>query len=347
MLKILYSCFNNYDLTIGENLAFIEKYKDQLIIIDDHSSTSEFSKGSEFFDKLGVPIHVNPGKGLQQAVDYCFTALCSPSDWLLVLQQDVRFIGDNQIELLEERVAKISRKKLKIGAIGFPNYVPNMHYHEDKEEGDIPKWYECWLGIFSLSDSKFYSPNTVVDSVFRVLSRIPRIEYIFSKIWHKVIFHRNFSPKITANYLGKVSEYEGLTSVELPVWTAVAISGSAWSDCVDADPTFIFHLWFPDVAMQLMNSNYHVCMDTTFIVYNDVLSKNNYGIEGSWIEGKKKNGVMEAYGQHHINWEKKWGFHYEDPFPNHQSNSKIASGSVLESMCKNDPNSPLLKFELD
>ena len=96
-----------------------------------------------------------------------------------------------------------------------------------------------------------------------------------------------------------------------------------------------------------MNSNYHVCMDTTFIVYNDVLVKNNYGIEGSWIEGKKKNGVMEAYGQHHINWEKKWGFHYEDPFPNHQSNSKIASDSVLESMCKNDPNSPLLKFELD
>lgn len=347
MLKILYSCFNNYDLLIGENLEFIKKYKDRLIIVDDHSSDSEFIKGSKFLHELGIPIHKNPGKGLQIAVDYCFKELCSRSDWLLVMQQDVSFYGERQIERLEERTTKISEKNLPIGAIGFPNYVPGLHYHDNKKKGDIPKWYECWLGLFILSDSKFYSPKTIMDSIYRFFSRIPKIEFIFNKIWHKVIFYRNFSPKITPQYNKIVHEYMGLTSIELPVWTAVAISSKAWRDCVNADPRFIFHLWFPDVAMQLMNSNYHVCLDTTFIINNQVLLKKKYGIEGSWIEGKKKDGAMESYGQHHLNWKWKWGFHYEDPFPRHAKNMKIIDGSVLDEICKNNPSTPLMKFDLD
>ena len=101
------------------------------------------------------------------------------------------------------------------------------------------------------------------------------------------------------------SSYEGLTAIDLPVWTVIAISSSVWKSAVKSDPNFIFHLWFADIAMQMQSNNFFVCLDTNIVVINNWQVKTLYGIDGSVEEGKKKNGRMERYGNHLKVWKKK------------------------------------------
>ena len=55
---------------------------------------------------------------------------------------------------------------------------------------------------------------------------------------------------------------------------------------MEPDSKFVFHLWFPDVAMQFMTKNIYVCVDTEVHVLN-VFLKAKYGQLGSVEEGLK------------------------------------------------------------
>ena len=346
MLKIIYPCFNNYDLMFGENADFLIENREKIILIDDHSSDSEIVKGKKWCQKYGVEFSLNLGKGIPSAVDYVVRNYCGADDWLLVMQQDVCFLDPNAVSKLGKRLSSINQSGYKIGAIGFPNFVSSSHYHADTEDLESVTWNQCWLGLFTLSSSAFYKPANLMDDTCRLISKLPVINQQFRKFWHKVIFHRNFAPSTFPKFMEISRNYEGVCSVELPVWTSVAINTNAWRKSVELDPRFIFHLWFPDIANQLMNQNWYVCNDTDFIVHNNWQVKFKYNQSGSVEEGKKKDGKMEHYGNHFIVWRDKWGYDYEDPFPRQGNNSCIERESVLDLMINHNPRKPLKKFEV-
>ena len=346
MLKIIYPCFNNYDLMFGENADFLIKNRDKIILIDDHSSDPEIEKGRKWCQKYGIQFSVNPGKGIPSAVDYVVQNYCDENDWLLVMQQDVRFVDLKAVSKLGRRLDSFNQNGYKIGAIGFPNFVSSSHYHPDAEDLESVTWKQCWLGLFTLSSSAFYKPANLMDHAFRLVSRIPCINQRLRKFWHKVIFHRNFAPSTFPKFKEIIRNYEGVCAVELPVWTSVAINTNAWRKSVELDPRFVFHLWFPDIANQLMNQNWYVCIDTDFIVHNNWRVKFKYDQSGSVEEGKKKDGKMESYGNHLTIWRDKWGYDYEDPYPRQRSNPCIKRGSILDLMINHNPRTPFKKFDV-
>ena len=346
MIYIFYSCFNNYDILIGENLKFLKKHSDRIILIDDHSSLEEQAKGKTIAETLGLRFEINPGKGLQSGLDFIIKNICSKEDWVLTMQQDVYFRDNNAIEKLEDRTTKIQSKGYDIGAIGFPNYTPNAHYHVDKKNVSDVSWNECWLGVFNLASSSTYKTKRIMNSIYRIISKFPLIKYVERRFWHKVIFHRNFAPLTHPKFTEIAKNYEGLVSIDLPVWTAIAISAKGWKKVINPDPNFVFHLWFPDIAMQFMNQNWFVCIDTEQIVINNFRLKLLYGIEGSVEEGKKNSIRMEKYGNHLKKWYEKWQYDYEDPFPDYRKNSFINKDSLLYEMIGRSSKNPFKKFKV-
>lgn len=347
MLRIIYPCFNNYDLMFGENTDFLIENREQVIVIDDHSSEAEAEKGKRWCQEHGIQFCLNPGKGIPAAVNYVVHDYCDRNDWLLVMQQDVRFLDQKAVSKLKTRLEEFNQKGYKIGAIGFPNFVSSSYYHPDTKNLESIKWDQCWLGLFTLSHSAHYGKKSFLDRMFRLISRLPVINQQFRKFWHKVIFQRNFAPSTFPKFEEISRNYEGVCAVELPVWTSVAINTNAWRKSIEVDSRFVFHLWFPDIANQLMNKNWYVCIDTDFIVHNNWQVKFKYDQLGSVEEGKKKDGKMERYGNHLTIWKKKWGYDYEDPYPSHRHNPLIDRGSVLDLMINHNPTEPLKKFDVN
>jgi len=344
MLHILYCCYNNYDLLVGENLSFLKRYNSNIVLIDDHSSEDEFLKGESLANELGIRFFKNTGKGIQIATDVYIKEHCNLDDWVLVIQQDVFFRDESAIARLEEKIKSINSQGLKVGAFGFPNYIPDAHYHKNISSINSVTWKDTWLGVFSLANSNLYIKKTSKSLIFKVLSKIPFIEKVERRIWHKVIINRNFAPRTLSNFDEVADQYRGFVSIDLPVWTAVVISCSAWKKSIIADRDFIFHLWFPDVAMQLMNNNYYVCLDTSEIVINNWKLKEKYGLSDSVTEGRKKNGRMEKYGNHLKVWKAKWGFDYEDP--NEKKLSAVKTDSILNKTITKNSIGPLTRFNI-
>ena len=102
MIYIFYSCFNNYDLLIGENLNFLKRHSKKIILVDDHSTIEEQTKGKSIAKKLGLRFEINPGKGLQAGVDFIVKNICNKDDWILTIQQDVHFKCDNAVDEIED-----------------------------------------------------------------------------------------------------------------------------------------------------------------------------------------------------------------------------------------------------
>jgi len=346
MIYIFYACFNNYDLLIGENEFFLKKYNKRIILLDDHSTKEEQLKGRKIAKKLGLRFEINPKKGLQAGLDYVINKICDENDWVLCLQQDVYFRDQDIITKLEKTISKVHDKNYKIGSLGFPNYVPKSHYNCDINDIKKLTWKQCWLGVMSLSRSSTYKTGTLINSIYRVISRVPFIQFIERRFWQKVIFHRNFAPLTHPKFHEMIKSYKGLVSIDLPVWTAILISANAWRKVIKPDPDFVFHLWFPDIAMQFMNKNWYVCLDTSHIIINNLIIKKKYGIEGSVEEGIKKSFRMEKYGDHLKKWYKKWGFDYENPFPKHSKNTIINKGSILDLIICNFSTKPLKRFKI-
>ncbi len=344
MLHILYFCFNNYDILIGENSYFLKKNSKKITLIDDHSTNDELIKGENIAREFNLKILVNPFKGIQKGLEYFMQSCCLEADWILVLQQDVKFEDPNAIGRIEKKIVKINSAGYNIGAFGFPNYVSCAHYHRDHNGLSRINWRNTWLGVFNLTPASLYKRYTLVDRLYRLAAKLPYIDKIERRIWQKVIVNRNFAERTLPSFSQVVNEYEGFSAVDLPVWTAVVLSVKAWQDVVIADPKFVFHLWFPDVAMQLMNNDFYVCLDTSELILNNWVVKGNYGLLDSVNEGRKKDGRMERYGQHFRVWRDKWGIDYEDPFI--KPSNMVTKNSILDLMLRKNSLSPVKKFML-
>ena len=351
MKKVFYffSCFNNYDILINEQRKFIEDNREKIIILDDHSSTLEVEKGKNFCKEVNVAFYVNKYKGLQMGLKFLLEEIIPDSAWLVCLQQDT-FIYEKSspISHLETRLLKLSEKKYPIGAVGFQNYVKDAHYHSNSELDYAFEARHTWLGVFFLSPLELNLPKKFIYKLYKFLSFRRIITKITKKFRLKLAFHRNFAPKTHPNFQRLVQKYEGVCAIELPVWAAVAINAELWKDYIKPDPRFIFHLWFPDIAMQFMSQNVYVCVDTKVHLVNDVHLKTNYGQLGSVDEGRKKNTEkMEPYGTHLHYFEEKWGFDYEFIYSHYEQLTERYKDTLVQQYFEHDPlNGPVRKFEL-
>lgn len=345
-----YSCFNNYELLINENYEFLLDNSDKIIIIDDHSAPEQLSKGREFCEQHGIRFVLNKYKGLQMGIHYLFSEICPAVDWLVCMQQDTKFFGgNNSILQLEERLKSVTQQSSEIGAIGFQNYLEGSHYHEDRSISSAFNKLQTWLGVFFLSKTQPSLPSDVMIKLYSMMAQSSFVAKCTRKFRHKIIFNRNFAPLTYIKFNRVAPKYRGLVSIPLPVWAVIAINREAWVASVQPDREFIFHLWFPDVAMQMMSKNFHVCLDTTVHVLNQVKIKEKYGQLGSVEEGRKKRVTkMERYGSHLRNFEKKWGFDYEWVYPMSEKIKSRYKGTLIAKHLENNPdNGPIKVFFRD
>ena len=344
-----FSCFNNYDILIGEQHKFIKGIKDQVIILDDHSDEDEQAKGRKFCSENDLMFVVNRYKGLQMGIKFLTEEIVPNATWLISLQQDT-FINleTSPTAYIDERLAKISAKKLPIGAVGFQNFVKNSHYNFEVHHSDAFNTLQTWLGVFFLSPSKHFVPQGLQYKVVALVAKSSLLAKLTKKFRHRVIVNRNFAPRTFPNFYEVSAKFEGLASIELPAWAAVAINLDVWRKKIVPDQNFVFHLWFPDVAMQFLSKNIYVCVDTTIHVVNDVNLKEKYGQLGSVEEGKIiKSTKMEKYGGHLDVFKKKWGFDYEYIYPNTSDVEKRFKGTLIGKYINQNPsNGPIKLFKI-
>lgn len=344
-----FSCFNNYDLLIGEQKEFLIKNKQKVIVLDDHSEKDEQQKGKKFCNENSIKYVVNKGKGFQAGIEFLVKEVIPHASWLICLQQDTSFYKcDETLPHLEKRLDIIQDKNLPIGAIGFQNYVINSSFNENQSYEEAFKEMNTALGIFTLSDVRLFAPKKFKSKILLKLANVNILSKITKKFKHKVVINRVFAPKTFDKFHLFKKKYQGLCSIELPVWACVAINTKLWKQHIVLDTNFIFHLWFPDVAMQFMNKNVHICLDATIPLLNDLGVKEKYGYSDSVKEGRKKSSKkMEPYGNHLSVFEKKWGFDYEYHYPHLDYLQKKYSGTLIEKHMRNDPrNGPIKTFKL-
>lgn len=343
----IYPCFNNYDLTIGECTEFILGNKDKVVVVDDKSEPEEVKKGLSFCKKNGVTFLINRGKGIQSAIQTVIDSLEIQSKWVIVMQQDVKFPNEAMQVKCEARLKKIVEKNYPIGAVGFQNYVLDSHYNDNPPVLDASKSTLAGaLGVFFLSKKEYFRKQTFSYRFIEWLSTSKLLSKFTRKFRHFVIFNRVFAPKTYKNFHSIASKYQGLSSIQLPIWSVVAISVEEWKKYINLDKKFIFHLWFVDIAMQFFMSNRHVALDTEISIINDINVKEKYGQLGSHAEGKIKNSnKMEKYGDHLRIFEDKWGFDYEYIYEN--KNLKFPNSTLIsEHLTSNPNNGPIKKFIL-
>lgn len=344
-----YSCYNNYDILIGEQADFLLSIKHQIIILDDHSSEDEQEKGRHFCEENDLKFVVNRYKGLQMGIQYLAEEIVPDAKWLVCMQQDTFLhLGTSSSEYLCNRLMRITENDLPIGAVGFQNFVKNSHYNTEIDHTTAFSDLQTWLGVFFLSPSRFFVPKTIFHRLVSVISRMKLVSNFTKKFRHKLAFNRNFAPLTYPSFDQTSIKYKGIASIELPVWAAIALNLDVWRSKIKPDPDFVFHLWFPDVAMQLMSQNIHVCLDSEIHLINDVNLKSKYGQLGSVEEGQKANtSKMERYGGHLRIFERKWGFDYEFIYSDVEAIRQRYKNTLVGTYIDHDPRTgPIKVFEI-
>ena len=76
------------------------------------------------------------------------------------------------------------------------------------------------------------------------------------------------------------------------------------------DNDYIFHLWFPDIAMQFLSQNINLAVIPDLYCHNEITVKEKYGMNYSSAYAGMKNQTdhVEKYGNHLKIFESKWGF---------------------------------------
>jgi len=102
--------------------------------------------------------------------------------------------------------------------------------------------------------------------------------------------------------------------VEFPMWAAVGISVEHWNDKCYPTEDYQFHLWLPDVAMQMNYKNAPCVILPDLYCLNDQQLKAKYDINPNSAQGAMQGNARHfgEYGPHLTNWRKRWGWDYEN-----------------------------------
>lgn len=314
-LIIYVSSHNNYDMLEGEVLN-IDFEGFEFINVDDASSDEEITKGKSICEKHGVVYLQNKGRGVQMATQTLidFVNENRPEcKYILCFQHDVIPISKDFFKTIS---TYISQGKLDyFGGIGF-NVLDNGKYTKDSykrfKQGDNV------LGMIGLSHL------SVADA---------------SKRW--------MSPGHNKRALElNLDKWGSPFIIEFPAWMCVGINVNAWNEVVVPTEEYQFHLWFPDVAMQLNKGNKPLLIIPSLYCLNQQEVKSKYGISENSAHGAKR-GEAYHFGEYSNfkAWKQRWGWDYENAkntFP-----SKKYEGTLLYEYYKhNNDNGPLRNYNL-
>lgn len=279
-LIIYVSSRNNYDMLKGEvfNINF-EGF--EFINVDDNSTEEEIIKGKKYCKEQNVTFLQNKSRGVQMATQTLidFINKNRPNcKYIMCFQHDVIPISDNFFTEVSEYISKGSLDD--IGAIGFNvldrgKYTKNS-YNEWKNGGKP-------LGMIGLSHIGIAGN---------------------SKRW--------ISPHHNDIAVRNPEKWNKPFSIEFPAWMCVGINVKIWNEFIKPTDKFHFHLWFPDIAMQLNYNNKPLVVIPHLYCLNQQEVKTKYGINDNSATGAK-NGEEYHFGEwaNFETWTNRWGWDYE------------------------------------
>lgn len=316
-LIVYVSSRNNYDMLKGEVLN-IDFEGFEFINVDDCSTDEEISKGKSLCDRNNIVYLQNKGRGVQMATQTLvdFINKHRPNcKYIICFQHDSKPISDGFFKTLSEY---ISEGKLdEFGGIGF-NVLDNHKYTFDMydrfKKGDRP------LGILGFSHLGIASTK---------------------KRW--------ISPSHNPEVLGKNTDKWSTPFVlEIPAWMVGGINIDTWNKYVKPTEEHQFHLWFPDVCMQLNVVNKPILIIPNLYCYHDQKVKSKYGIHPNSAHAAK-NGDTKHFGKYSNfkAWKNRWGWDYEDARNTFGNVKQKYEGTILNDFHNHNVNiGPLKNYQL-
>ncbi len=314
-IGIVYSSFNNYSMFENEVLKRVNFNNYPVINIDDHSFPEEQEKGRNICLRNNIIFQINKKKGVQHALNQGIEYLKSNfnCEWVFCLQQDIFPSNTNFFINFEKYISDFDTSE--IGALGFnciekgQNHYTNNSYEIFQKNGHA----DGFLGVFFLSDTKnhFKKMSFIWFLITKLLLMFGSQKYK-SKAKNYIIGKRAFCENYFHNFKKFKKNYSGLFAIELPCWAGIAVNVNLWQRIIRPKDKFIFHLWFPDIAMQFLNANIYIAVTSDLYLTNDQKIKEKYGFHSnSAIAGmKNQTNHVEEYGPHLINFKHDWGFDY-------------------------------------
>lgn len=317
-LIICVSSFNNYDMVEKEVLKNIDTEGFEFINIDDKSSNEEIVKGRKICEDNDIVFLENKSKGVQYAVDTLvdFIEAFRPNcKWIVIFQHDNYPLTPDFFTRLSKLIDKGVPEE--ISCFGFNNLDEGEY-----TDNSFKKWKEGQkpiglVGKLHLSvrhnGNRWAAPGR--NSVIRE---------------HSENFTKPFS-------------------IEIPLEASMAIRVDNWKKFVTPTTDYEFHLWYPDVMMQFLSQNTHCVILPELYCMNNQYLKPKYGIAKSSAGGAIGGDLYHfgEYGPHLRNFEKRWGWDYENTsvFP-----LEKYKGTLLEKFYTYDFNTekkPLFTFDLE
>tara|TARA_R110000737_G_scaffold253236_1_gene262671 strand:+ start:367 stop:1341 length:975 start_codon:yes stop_codon:yes gene_type:complete len=282
-LIIYVSSRNNYNMLEHEVLKNINREGFEFINVDDRSIESEKEYGKEICKKNNITFLDNKSSGVQMATQTVvdFVNENRPNcKWLICFQHDIWPISKDFFTRISQLIEQ--DKLNEFGSIGF-NIVDHGDYTKDAwdrfQKGEKP------IGMIG------FAHLGVSDNSNRWLA-IGRNSVVDNK---PELFKKPFI-------------------CEFPQWPSIGINVEKWNNCIQPDPNYEFHLWYPDIAMQFNYHNYPVLILPNLYCFNHQRLKEKYGLNYNSATGAMQGDEMHfgQYGPHLKNWKEKWGWDYEN-----------------------------------
>lgn len=315
MIGLLVTSRNNYNFLDGFWLPRI-KTNFPILNIDDDSSKHEKKKGMEICKKNNVAYLNREEAGVQgNIVTACNYFKKNGIKMIIWFQHDCYpYDCDKFFNRLNVLVDSGSFDDL--GAIGFNALATDVVSNYDKqikmlEAGENP------LGIVARSP----------------LSK--------DRLW-LTGFSSKHSPKLDEKL------YKTSFSVPSTAWFASGVMIDQYMKHIDINNNFRFFNAWDDICFQFLNKNIHNIAVRDVYVCHRPEFKSKFGLPASSVKYSKKSKNIEMYGKYtHLDeWQRKWGWKWED----RKTFKKIAKkydGTLIWEFYNHDHNKgPLKRFDI-
>ena len=316
-LIIYVSSRNNYDMLEHEVLKNIKLEGFEFINIDDKSSDAEIAKGKSICKKHDIVFLENKSRGVQMATQTLIDWINKnrpKCKWIICFQHDNWPLTKDFFTRLSNLIA--TNKLDDFGTMGFnvlaPNYTP-------KELAE------------------FKNGNKVIGQVG-----------IANLSVHNLV-QRWLCPDKNVNLSSNREKWLTPFIIESPLWAVGGINIEWWNNYIEPTTEYQFHLWFPDIAMQLNYVNKPCIILPDLYIMNVTSLKEKYGIPGNSAAGAMSGDEYHfgTYNLHHNSWKARFGWDYEHPWDTYQNVADRYEGTLISEYWNHDiSKGPLKTFDL-
>ena len=315
-LIVYVSSRNNYDMLEGEVLKIpFEGF--EFVNVDDGSSPEEVAKGKEICKNHGVKFLQNKSRGVQMATQTLVDWINEnrpECKWIICSQHDVIPLTKNFYSILSEKIDTGTLNEF--GAVGF-NVLDRGKYTFDfynkYKSGESP------LGMIGLSHLGIAEP---------------------SRRW--------ISPRHNDIAVRSPNKWNKPFCIEFPAWMKIGINVDIWNKHIIPTDEYQFHLWFPDIAMQLNYKNKPLVVLPYLYCLNQQEVKEKYGIRANSAHGAKAGNSYHFGEYSNMNaWKERWGWDYENARNTFNRVEENYKGTLLYEYYTHDiSNGPLKTFDI-